>query len=186
VPTDGSPVSTIRTPRLELVSMSPAFMEALLAGETNPDDSEVDATVPAALADGLEDFIRYRLAQLAADPSILEFLGRAMVLTQPDGTRRVVGIIGFHGPPDAQRRLEVGYRVDAEHRRQGYARESVKALFDWAAATHGIQRFIASVSPTNVASLALVRGLGFAQTGEQMDEIDGPELVFEGGWPPRD
>jgi L-amino acid N-acyltransferase YncA len=37
----------------------------------------------------------------------------------------------------------------------------------------------ASVSPGNVASLALVRSLGFRQVGEQWDEIDGLELVFE-------
>ena len=180
------PVLTIRTPRLELISMSAPFMEALLAGEMKPTDEAVDATVPAALAAGLEDFIRYRMAQLAADPSILEWLGRAMVLTDPGGTRRVVGIIGFHGPPDEQQRLEIGYRVDAEHRRRGYARESVEALFDWAAETHGIRRFIASISPTNEASLALAHGFGFRQTGERMDEVDGLELVFETDWPPAD
>jgi ribosomal-protein-alanine N-acetyltransferase len=180
------PVLTIRTRRLELISMSAPFMEALLAGETKPTDEAVDATVPAALAAGLEDFIRYRMAQLAADPSILEWLGRAMVLTDPGGTRRVVGIIGFHGPPDEERRLEIGYRVDGEHRRRGYARESVKALFDWAAETHGIRRFIASISPTNEASLALAHGFGFRQTGERMDEVDGLELVFETDWPPAD
>jgi ribosomal-protein-alanine N-acetyltransferase len=164
--------------------MSGPFMAALLAGETNPSDPAIDATVPAALAAGLDDFIQFRMAQLAADPSILEWLGRAMVLTDPGGTRRVVGIIGFHGPPDEQQRLEIGYRVDADHRRRGYAREAVKALFDWAAEAHGIHRFIASISPGNEASLALARGFGFVQTGERMDEIDGLELVFETDWPP--
>ena len=166
--------------------MSAPFMEALLAGDTFPTDDAINATLPAALADGLEDFIQYRLAQLAADPSILEWLGRAMVLTDQSGTRRVVGIIGFHGPPDDQQRLEIGYRVDAGHRRRGYARESVKALFDWAAETHGIRRFIASISPTNEASLALARGFGFRETGERMDDVDGLEVVFEADWPPPD
>jgi len=35
------------------------------------------------------------------------------------------------------------------------------------------------VSPDNEPSLNLVRKLGFAQTGSQIDEIDGLELVFE-------
>jgi RimJ/RimL family protein N-acetyltransferase len=38
---------------------------------------------------------------------------------------------------------------------------------------------IASVSPENAPSLAVIRKLGFEQTGEQWDEEDGLELVFE-------
>ena len=108
-----------------------------------------------------------------------------MVLTEPDGARRVIGTIGFHGPPDERRRLEIGYSVQPAYRRQGFAREAVRAMLDWAASEHGIHRFIASISPTNEASLALTRGFGFVQTGEQMDEIDGLELVFEADWPAR-
>ncbi len=60
----------------------------------------------------------------------------------------------------------------------------MRALFDWAHA-QGVDRFRASVSPDNVPSLAIVQGLGFRQTGVQIDDIDGVELVFElDGWPP--
>ncbi|HYL40541.1 MAG TPA: GNAT family protein, partial [Candidatus Binatus sp.] len=79
-----------------------------------------------------------------------------------------------------------GYRVEPESRRQGYTREAVHALFDWAHREHGIHTFVASVSPTNVASLALIGGFGFSQIGEQMDEVDGLEYVFEAPWPPPD
>ena len=164
--------------------MTPAFMEALLAGDTTRAGREIDAMVPENLRDHLEDFLRYRLAQVRVDSSIRPWLGRAMVLTDDSGTRRVIGTIGFHGPPDDRGRVEVGYSVQPAYRRRGFAREALKAMFDWAAAEHGIRRFVASVSPTNDASLALVRGFGFVQTGEQMDEIDGLELVLEADWPP--
>lgn len=177
-------IPTIRTARLELVPMSVPFMRALLARDLATAGDELGAIVPANLRDGLEDFLRYRLAQLAVDASIRQWLGRAMVLTEPDGTRRVIGTIGFHGPPDERERLEIGYSVQATYRRQGFAREAVRAMFDWAASEQGIHRFIASVSPANAASLALVRSLGFVQTGEQMDEVDGLELVLEAEWPP--
>jgi RimJ/RimL family protein N-acetyltransferase len=49
----------------------------------------------------------------------------------------------------------------------------------WATSAHGIRRFVASVSPTNQPSLAIVRKLGFLQTGVQWDGEDGEELVFE-------
>jgi RimJ/RimL family protein N-acetyltransferase len=179
----GGAISSIRTPRLELVSMSVPFMEALARKDLAAASTEIGATVPAWLADELENFLKYRLGQLRLDPSIRVWLGRAMVLTEPDGTRRVVGSIGFHGPPDAEGRLEVGYSVDPPYRRRGYARESVKALFDWAHRAHGITRFVASISPGNEPSLRLTAAYGFRKVGEQMDEIDGLEYVFETDWP---
>jgi RimJ/RimL family protein N-acetyltransferase len=164
--------------------MSAPFMQALLAGDRAAASREIGAIVPDGLRAGLEDFLRYRLAQLAAEPSLQRWLGRAIVRADADGTRRVIGTIGFHGAPDAQRRLEIGYSVHPGERRHGYAREAVRAMFDWAAREHDVRRFIASVSPTNEASLGLVRSLGFEQTGEQIDEIDGLELVLEADWPP--
>ncbi|MEO8207986.1 MAG: GNAT family N-acetyltransferase [Chloroflexota bacterium] len=178
------PVEPIRTARLSLVSMSPVFMRALRARDFGTAEREIGASVPRDMADDLAHFIAFRLAQLEVDPTILEWLGRAMVLTDDAGTHRVIGSIGFHGPPDELGRLEVGYRVEAEYRRQGYAMESVQALFDWASERHAVTRFLASISPGNVASRALTAKLGFREIGSQMDEIDGLELIFEVPWPP--
>jgi len=181
---DHPPVETIRTPRLELVSMTMPIMRALQDKDLDTAGRLAGATVAEGLADDLVDFLRYRLAQVEADPSIRKWLGRLIVLTAEHGERRAIGTLGFHGPPDEQGRLEVGYRVEAPYRRLGYAREAVQALFDWAASAHGIHRFIASVSPTNEPSLQLIAGFGFKQTGSHIDEIDGLEYEFEAVWPP--
>lgn len=180
-----APVETIRSPRLELVSMTLTAMRALQERNLDVASREATATVPDGLAEDLDDFLRYRLAQVEADPSIRQWLGRFMVLTDEAGERRVIGTLGFHGPPDDLGRLEVGYRVEARYRRQGYARESVQALFDWAVSAHGVHRFIASISPTNGPSLQLAAGFGFVRTGSHIDEIDGLELELETDWPPR-
>lgn len=163
--------------------MSVPFMEALALGDLDAAGAAVGATVPAWLARELGTFVIMRLAQLRVDASIGPWMGRAMVLTDGVGNKRVVGSVGFHGPPDAQRRLEVGYSVDPPFRRQGYASESVRALFDWAYREHGISRFVASISPDNGPSLRLAAAFGFHKVGEQMDEIDGLEYVFETEWP---
>ena len=176
-------IAAIQTPHLELVSMSVPFMAALEARDLDAAAREIDAAVPAWLAAELEGFIRFRLGQLRLDPAIRVWLGRVMVLTAADGSRRVVGSIGFHGPPDAQGRLEVGYSVDPPYRRRGYASESVKALFDWAYQERGMTRFVASISPHNEPSLRLAAAYGFHKVGEQTDEIDGLEYVFETIWP---
>ena len=132
---------------MTLEPMSVAFMEALAGDDLAIASREADATLPADMGEDLADFLRFRLAQVAADPSIREWLGRLMVLTADDGSRRVIGSLGFHGPPDGEGRVEVGYRVESNYRRRGYASEAVAALFGWAHETHGIERFIASISP---------------------------------------
>src|SRR4051812_17558170 len=117
----------IRTERLELVLMSVASMEALQRRDLEAAATELGAVVPAWLADDMQDFFVFRLTQLREDPSVHKWLGRVMVLTDDDGSRHVVGSIGFHGPPDEEGKLEIGYRVDPGYRNQGYARESATA-----------------------------------------------------------
>lgn len=163
--------------------MSVPFMEALARGDVAAASEEIGAQTNAWLAQQLENFLKFRLGQLALDPDIRIWLGRAMVLTDESGERRVVGSIGFHGPPNAEGKLEVGYSVDPACRRQGLAREAINAMFDWAHAQHGITSFIASISPDNEPSLRLADGFGFVRVGEQMDDIDGQEYVFETTWP---
>jgi RimJ/RimL family protein N-acetyltransferase len=159
--------------------MSLTFMSALQAHDVAAASHEIGAEVPPGMPDDLEHFLAYRIPDLAADPTIQPWLGRAIVWTHPDGRREAVGSIGFHGPPDAAARVEIGYRVEPGYRRRGIATEAVRALLDWAETERGIHRFRASVAPDNAASLAIVGSFGFRQVGTRMDEIDGRELVFE-------
>jgi RimJ/RimL family protein N-acetyltransferase len=150
------------------------LLRAVAGGEL----AEVERQLAAPIGAGWEDGVpaEYRLAQLAADPTEQPWLVRAMVLREP---RRVVGSIGFHAPPDDRGRVEVGYGVVAAERRRGYAREALHALLDWAWATGRARTCVASVSPDNAPSLALIGAFGFQRVGEQIDEIDGLEWVFE-------
>jgi len=179
-------VPPIRTARFELVSMSLRFMHALVERDLAAAESELGATVPADFPDTLDTFLRFRIADLTVDPDAQPWLGRAIVLTEPDGTRRTIGSVGFHSPPDADGRVEIGYRVEPEWRRQGVATEVVRTMFDWAH-SRGVDRFRAAVAPTNEASLGVIGTFRFHQVGVQIDDIDGEELVFErDGWPPEE
>jgi RimJ/RimL family protein N-acetyltransferase len=168
----------IFTVRLELMPLPPAILEPIARGDASAVARRLDAAVP----DGWTDTIpaRERLDQLAADPSEQPWLVRAVVLRAP---RQVVGNVGFHGPPNDQGRVEIGYGVVPSQRHRGYAREAITGLTDWAFATGEARVCVASVSPRNAASLALVRSLGFRQVGEQIDKVDGLELVFERALP---
>lgn len=174
--------AVVETPRLELVLMTLTFMEALQRRDLAAASAELDADVPAWLADDMQDFLVYRLAQVRGDPSIRGWLGRSMVFTEADGSRHVIGSIGFHGPPE-EGKLEIGYRVDPRYRNRGLARESATAMYAWAHDKHGISTFVAAVAPDNIPSLNLIDEFGYVVQGEQMDDIDGLELVFEAHWP---
>jgi RimJ/RimL family protein N-acetyltransferase len=116
-----------------------------------------------------------RLGQLIGEPDQAPWLIRAILVRPAD---IVVGHAGFHGPPDADGMVEVGYEVVRAHRRRGYARATLAALLDYARA-NGARTARASIRPDNAASLALTASAGFARTGEHIDEIDGRELEFE-------
>lgn len=166
--------------------MSIPFMEHLQRRDFETANLELGATTTEWLADQLVDFLNYRLGQLREDVSIHGWLGRAIVYTDRDGSREAIGSIGFHGPPDEEGRLEIGYSVDPRYRRRGFAREAAIAIYKWAHDAHGVETFVASVSPDNIASLNLIEEFGYVLIGEQMDEIDGLELVFETKWPMGD
>lgn len=140
------------------------------------------ARVPADWPDEHDArFLRLRLEQLRRDPKTQAWLVRAVIVR---GEGAMVGHAGFHGPPGVNgpgkpEAVELGYTVFPEFRGRGYATEVGRALIDWAAKAHGIRQFVASVAPGNEPSLAVVRKLGFVETGDQWDDEDGLELVFE-------
>ncbi|MET9823374.1 MULTISPECIES: GNAT family N-acetyltransferase [Streptomyces] len=119
---------------------------------------------------------RYRLDQMAADPGRARWMARQAVVGD-EGL--VVGHAGFHGPPDESGMVEIGYSVAPEFRRQGYARAALTELLRRAAAESAVRTVRATIGPGNVASLATIAGFGFVEVGEQWDEEDGLELVFE-------
>jgi RimJ/RimL family protein N-acetyltransferase len=164
--------SRIHTARLELPLLGPTFLASWLAREPLPDLGFFD---PAGFLVGAEDVVGLRLQQLEADPRVGPWLLRALVLRDE---RIAVGFIGFHDAPDERGMVEIGYEVLPQFRRRGYASEAVVALIAWAA-RQGVRTVRASVSPDNRASLALIARQGFVQVGEQIDEVDGLELVFE-------
>lgn len=166
----------IRSARLDLVSMSPALLEALLTGRRADAERLLGVALPREWPGDILHAANLRRDQMRADPAVQPWLLRAMVLREPSPV--AVGSINFHQAPDAQGRVEIGYSTLEPYRRRGFAREAVLAYFGWAR-DHGARTFVASVSPDNGPSLALIRSLGFEQTGEQWDDIDGLELVFE-------
>jgi RimJ/RimL family protein N-acetyltransferase len=117
-----------------------------------------------------------RSAQIRAEPRAARWTTRAIW----DPERHVaVGKAGFHGPPDAAGMVEVGYSVDPRFRRQGYAKAALSAMLEQAATEESVRTVRASIRPDNEASLALVAQFSFVEVGEQWDDEDGLETIYE-------
>ncbi len=174
-------VPTIRTDRLELVSLSAQVMEALVAGGKTYAGAAIGAPIPNDWPNEHDaEFLRLRLGQMRADSEPQEWAVRAMVLADE---RALAGHIGFHGPPGInvlgrQDAVEFGYTVFPDYRRRGLSAEAARGIFDWASREHGIRAFVASIAPENEPSVGSVRKLGFVHVGEHWDEHDGLEHEY--------
>jgi [ribosomal protein S5]-alanine N-acetyltransferase len=176
------PLTVIRAPRLDLVLISPALIQALVTADWNQAGQLLGAQIPAEWR-GRDDWqwLAQRPDRAETDPSATRWLPRMLLLRSGGNSGQhavVVGEAGFHGPPDSDGRIEFGYMVVGEFRRRGYAEEAVRALLAWAAAEHQVTRFRATVSPRNTPSLSLIRKLGFVQVGAHHHERRGEELIF--------
>lgn len=165
---------------IELVPMTPAFVEAVLADRRDEAGGLLEIELPDEFpSDGERGFLGLRLRQMHEDVRFQQWCPHAVVL---DG--RLIGHAGFHGPPGVNSTqnpdaVEYGYKILAAWRGHGYATAAATMLMDMAEEWAGIRHFVLAVAPDNEPSLAIVRKLGFVRTGEQMDEEDGLEWIFE-------
>ncbi len=166
-------------PRAEVVPLDGAVSGALADGDLDAANAASPVPLPPAFADpAWAPLWRMRAAQVAADPAAAGWV--TGVLWDPD-RRLAVGRAGFHGPPDARGTVEVGYAVLPEHRRRGYARAAPAVLLDRARREPAVRVVRLSIAPDNAASRAVACPFGFAVVGEQVDEVDGLEVVHEVG-----
>jgi [ribosomal protein S5]-alanine N-acetyltransferase len=165
---------------IELRPMTPEFIDALLDDRREEATRLLDVELPDEFpSQGERGFLGFRLRQMREDARFRTWCPHAIVL---GGT--MIGHAGYHGPPginSAQNpdAVEYGYKIFPAWRGRGFATEAAVMLMDLAEERAGIRRFVLAVSPANDPSLAIVRKLGFVKTGEQMDEEDGLEHIFE-------
>lgn len=118
----------------------------------------------------------YRVPAVRSDPSLNRWFVRIVVL-RSEGV--AIGNAGFHGPPDADGMIEIGLTIHEAYRNRGFAKETVTGLWRWGCAQPGVRTLRWTCVPDNAASIAVVESFGFSHVGEQMDEEDGLELIYE-------
>lgn len=120
--------------------------------------------------------LAWRVPQVKQNPSVNKWFVRWAVLRS---TQEVIGSSSFHGAPDDAGMIEIGLGVEVAHQRQGFGREILQGMWGWVVNEPNVNTLRYTVSPTNTASIALVNSFGFNYVGEQIDDIDGPESIYE-------
>ncbi len=95
--------------------------------------------------------------------------GTYQVVRRADG--RVIGDVGFMGPPDATGAISVGCAIAEDARGQGYATEALTALLDWARGQAGLTCVLADTTRSNLASQRLLERVGLHRVGEDGELI---------------
>ncbi|WP_433833403.1 GNAT family N-acetyltransferase [Actinoplanes sp. CA-015351] len=161
---------------MRFVKLSPAALQALIAGDLDAASAEAGFRLSQYLAD--ERWLwEIRLADIEKNPQNAEWIARAAVATDND-EEIVVGHGGFHGPPDEDGVVEVAYSVDPAYRRRGHARAMLTELLARVDADERVSGVRASIRPDNAGSKATIAGFGFFKIGEQWDPEDGLEDVY--------
>ena len=163
--------------RVRIVQLPAEAIIALADGDL----AGANAASPVPLSEWMvsEDSVRtwqYRAVQAIETPEDLPWITGVL---WDEEAQVAVGQSGFHAAPDTDGMVEVGYGVDPAYRRSGYARAALEIAIVRAQDDPDVRTLRATISPDNEASLGLIRQYPFVHNGEQWDEEDGLELIYE-------
>ena len=165
------------TPHVEVLQLDATALRGLADGDlTTANRTSPVPLTPYLAGEECRGVWEIRAVQIVEDPGSAAWI--TGVVWDPD-RRLAVGRAGYHGPPDGDGMVEVGYSIDPQYRRQGYARAALRALIERARHEPGVRTFRATVSPDNAPSRDLVLSEGLVEVGEQWDDEDGLEIVYE-------
>lgn len=133
---------------------------------TNPYRNLIASTGPLA----------WRVPQVKENPDVNKWFVRFIVLAE---SREIIGSTSFHGAPDASGMIEIGLGIEDTFQGRGFAKEALTGMWLWACEFPEVKILRYTVSPDNLASIKVVESFGFTFMGQQMDEIDGPENIYE-------
>lgn len=169
--------SVIITPRLELHHLSAQAIIDLFESQ-----SDVEALKDKSFTNPYRVLLKHsgplawRVPQVKKDTSVNKWFIRFIVLKQ---TQQVIGSTSFHGAPDSEGMVEIGLGIEDNFQNNGYAKEALKGMWHWVCQFPEVKTLRYTVSPDNGPSIAVINYFGFTYVGQQMDDIDGPENIYE-------
>ena len=154
--------ANIETERLLLVTLLAEEIEALIAGDSERVETLIGFTFPPDDPNRGVD-LSWHLKALREDLNQRSWRIRVIV-ERSSGT--VVGSINLKGPPNAEGDVEVGWGLNEDARRKGYATEASAAVVNWISKQPGVATISATIPDDNDASKRLAGRLGFVRTND--------------------
>ena len=161
------------TPRLDCFSLTlddylsfESGIEPKWNGFTNPFKHLIEGPSPLA----------HRIPRVKNEPAFAEI---GLILAVEKESKTVAGSAGFHDFPDPNGMIEVGFGIVPEKQNLGFGKELLFGMWDWICKKPEVKILRYTVSPTNAPSMHIVKKIGFAEVGKQIDDEDGVELIFE-------
>ena len=151
---------------ISLLEEKSDFLAIAGRGFSNPYKTLIDNPGPLA----------WRVPQVKADSSVNKWFVRFIVLRS---SAEIIGSTSFHNPPDENGMIEIGLGIEKPFWNQGFAKEALVGMWNWVVHEPGVHTLRYTVSPDNIASIKVIEHFGFEYKGQQMDEEDGPENIYE-------
>lgn len=156
---------------VRLVDLPLHVFEALRDGDATAARDHIGLDIPADFL-AANDVWTY-MSGLRSDPANDGWTMNAIVRDDV-----IVGNAGFKGAPTAEGEVELGYTVLEAHRRQGIAVAVTRLLVERGECEPTVSRVIAAISPTNTASIAVVRSAGFDSAPDRIHPRWGRQLIY--------
>lgn len=124
----------------------------------------------------LYEYEKEREYEQAYISNMYRYYGYGMWLVCLKETGKVIGRAGLeHREYEASIELEMGYMIEPEEQKKGYATEACEAIVRYAAENLEFERVCCLIEPENEASIHLVKKLGF----KLLDEVnnDGKSML---------
>lgn len=143
-------------------------------GEGDRDASRMTLKAAAALTEQAEPSGQSEYAEAQA-PAPLDADAHVPFSSYRIDCRRdqaAIGTIGFHGPPNAQGQVTIGYGLVPHSWGNGYATEAVLALIEVCRAHPDVRSLAADTTHSNIASQRVLLKTGFRLVRQD------PELLY--------
>jgi RimJ/RimL family protein N-acetyltransferase len=167
----------IQTNRLHLYTVLPNEYEVLAKDQADP-----KLWLDRGFSDPNKHFLNYpnpikhRLPRVRQNPEYAKFLLRVAVLKN---NPIIIASAGFHDAPDSGGMIEIGFGVDKNYQGNGYGQEILHGMWSWVVNDPLVKILRYTVSPNNLISQHIIKKLGFKHKGQQMDEVDESEDIYE-------
>jgi RimJ/RimL family protein N-acetyltransferase len=167
----------IQTNRLLLYTVLPNEYEALAIDQADP-----NLWQDRGFSDSDKYFlnnsnpIKYRLPRVRQNPEYAKYLLRVAVLKD---NPIIIASAGFHDAPDSDGMIEIGFGVDKKYQGKGFGQELLNGMWSWVVNDPQVKTLRYTVSPDNLISQHIIKKFRFIFKGQQIDEEDGPEDIYE-------